>query len=126
MIPQPHPFTPAATLLRHVPELRLAATPAGSVVHVLNRPDGAPICRRDRATVTQLPADQPAPALRVCEPCLQRLSATVRVRIRGAATAAELTAVREHAARQRPQPLFLAPPDQPDDPDDPDDLDLED
>ena len=106
------PFTPAATLVRLQPGLRLAATVAGSVVHVLQRPGGSPICHRDRQTVTELPADQPAPALRVCEPCLHHLTATVRLQLRDGATDAELTAVREHAARQRPEALFLAVPDE--------------
>ena len=105
-----HQFVPAATLLRILPQA-LAATPAGSVVHVLNRPGGAPICRRDRSTITELPAEQPPPALRVCEPCLQHIAAGVRLKLRAGATDAERTAVREHAARQRPEPLFLAAPD---------------
>lgn len=108
-------FTPTATLLRHAPDSPLAATQAGSVVHVLNRPGGTPICRRDRTTVVPLPADQPPPALRVCEFCVRALPAKVRVGLDP--NDVERTAVREHAARQRPAPLFLAAPDQPDEED---------
>ncbi|MCZ2837173.1 hypothetical protein [Modestobacter sp. VKM Ac-2985] len=101
-------FTPAATLLRTAPTTPLAATPAGSVVHILNRPGGAPICHRDRQTVTPLPAAGPAPAVRVCEFCIRALPAKVRLDL--VPTDVERTAVREHAARQRPEPLPL--PDQ--------------
>lgn len=107
-------FVPAATLLRIEPGTRLAATPTGSVVHVLNRPGGIPVCHRDRQTVTELPADQPAPALRVCEPCLTAIPAGIRLDLREAATDAERTAVREHAHRQGAAPLFLAVPPTPD------------
>lgn len=106
-------FTPAATLLRHVPDSPLAATQAGSVVHVLNRPGGTPICRRDRTSVVPLPADQPPPALRVCAFCVRALPAKVRVGLDP--NDVERTAVREYAARQRPTPLFLAVPGLPDD-----------
>lgn len=104
------PFTPAATLLRHALGTALAATPAGTVVHALNRPGGTPLCQRDRRTVTELPAEQPAPAVRVCEPCVRALPAQMRTRLDP--TDVELTAVREHAARQRAEPLFLTVPDE--------------
>lgn len=99
---------PAATLLRQQPDTSLAATVAGSAVHILNRPGGAPLCRRDPRAVRSLPPDQPPPALRVCAFCIRALPAKVRMTL--APTDAERTAVHEHADRQRPEPIALPTP----------------
>lgn len=96
---------PAATLLREQPETALAATPAGSAVHILNRPGGHPICRRDPTTVRPLPPGQPPPPLRVCAFCIRALPA--RLRITFQPTDEERTAVHEHAERRRPDPVQL-------------------
>jgi hypothetical protein len=99
-------FLPAATLVRAEPGTALAASPAGSTVHVLNRPGGAPLCGRTPRKLTALPVDQPAPPLRVCGFCIPLIPAKVRVGL--APTDAEATAVHEHADRRRPDrtPLF--------------------
>lgn len=92
-------FLPAATLLRQQPDTALAASPAGSTVHVLNRPGGAPLCGRTPAKLTQLPVDQPAPPLRVCGFCIRALPGRIRAELEP--TDVERTAVHEHAERQR-------------------------
>ncbi|TYP82039.1 hypothetical protein [Blastococcus xanthinilyticus] len=94
---------PAATLLRAVPDTALAATPAGSTVHVLNRPGGKPLCGRTPRKLAPVLADSAVPPpMRVCTLCCRRLPATVRVDLAGAGRPAreELAAVHEHAARQ--------------------------
>lgn len=92
-------FLPAATLLRQQPGTALAVTVAGSTVHALNRPGGAPLCGRTPQKLAALPVDQPAPPLRVCGFCVRALP--VRLRTQLAPTDAERTAVHEHADRQR-------------------------
>jgi hypothetical protein len=94
---------PAATLLRARPGTPLAATRAGTTVHVLNRPGGRPLCGRDRRHLTDLPVvERVPPPMRVCGLCAAALPAVLRARLAGdgAPTEAELTAVHEHAARQ--------------------------
>lgn len=94
-------MVPAATLRRRAPGTALAASPAGSTVHALNRPGGAPVCRRMPGRLTPLPTDQPAPPLRLCAFCVRALP--VRIRVELDPTDVEVTAVREHAERQRHQ-----------------------
>lgn len=92
-------FLPAATLLRAQPGTALAATAAGSTVHALNRPGGAPLCGRMPERLTRLPVDQPPPPLRVCAFCVRAMPGSLRAVL--APTDAERTAVHEHADRQR-------------------------
>lgn len=100
-------FVPTATVLRHQPETALAASPSGSTVHVLNRPGGAPVCGRMSDRLSPLPAEQPAPPLRVCAFCVRALP--IRLRAALDPTDAERAAVHEHADRQRrpDAPTFL-------------------
>jgi hypothetical protein len=97
---------PAATLLRAVPDVALAATPAGSTVHVLNRPGGKPLCGRNPRKLTALLVDAAVPPpMRVCTLCCRQLPATTRDRLStvGSPARDELAAVHEHAARQAAQ-----------------------
>jgi hypothetical protein len=99
---------PAATLLRAIPEVPLAATPAGSTVHVLNRPGGKPLCGRHPRKLTELDVDTAVPPpMRVCTLCARALPAVTRVELATFSarrpTREELAAVHEHAARQAAQ-----------------------
>jgi hypothetical protein len=99
---------PAATLLRALPDASLAATPAGSTVHVLNRPGGKPLCGRNPRKLTAIPvAAAEPPPMRVCTLCARALPAVTRVAFEtftaSRPTREELAAVHEHAARQAAQ-----------------------
>jgi hypothetical protein len=97
---------PAATLARAVPDVAIAATPAGSTVHVLNRPGGKPLCGRSPRKLTAVVLDdQVPPPMRVCTLCARHLPAAVRAHLSGPGrpTPPELAAVHEHAARQAAQ-----------------------
>jgi hypothetical protein len=99
---------PAATLLRALPDVVLAATPAGSTVHVLNRPGGRPLCGRNPRKLAGLEVDPAVPPpMRVCTLCARALPAVTRAELStfsaARPTKAELAAVHEHAARQAAQ-----------------------
>lgn len=98
---------PAATLLRAVPDVAIAATPAGSTVHVLNRPGGKPLCGRHPRKLAPVVVDAAVPPpMRVCTLCARALPAADRLRLMGPderPTREELAAVHEHAARQAAQ-----------------------
>lgn len=99
---------PAATLLRALPRVVLAATPAGSTVHVLNRPGGKPLCGRHPRKLAELDViEQLPPPMRVCTLCARALPAVTRAELstfsHSRPTRAELAAVHEHAARQAAQ-----------------------
>lgn len=101
---------PAATLLRLDRALAqitpLAATPAGSTVHVLNRPGGKPLCGRNPRKLAEIPVDSAEPPpMRVCTLCARQLPASTRVQLAGDGrpSRTELAAVHEHAARQAAQ-----------------------
>lgn len=98
---------PVATLLRALPDVAVAATPAGQTVHVLNRPGGRPLCGRHPRRLTAVPLDGLVPPpMRVCTLCARQLPAAARAGFaaeRGRPSVAELAAVHEHAARQAAQ-----------------------
>lgn len=99
---------PAATLLRAVPGVAIAATPAGSTVHVLNRRGGKPLCGRNPRKLTEVPVDAAVPPpMRVCTLCARQLPAVTRAELATFSSARptreELAAVHEHAARQAAQ-----------------------
>ena len=94
---------PVATLLRAVPGTAVAATPAGSTVHVLNRPGGKPLCARSPRKLAAVGVDAAVPPpMRVCTLCARRLPAATREQLAGVGRPSreELAAVHEHAARQ--------------------------
>lgn len=99
---------PAATLLRALPDVALGATPAGSTVHVLNRPGGRPLCgRHPRKLSDVVVVGSAPPPMRVCTLCARALPAVTRAELASSAAAKptrqELAAVHEHAARQAAQ-----------------------